>query len=93
MIDVNSNCSRVDTAKARAAQLRMQLDQMSRRKAEKPDDFHKAQSRVQSLDAAVKKGDAKQAETALSTATSAVRELQSDSQTSPTFRRGLDVYA
>jgi hypothetical protein len=70
-MDLNSNCSRVDAVKSRAAQLRMQLDQLARPQSADAS-VQKAKSQVQSVDAAVKKNDAQKAETALSTATAAV---------------------
>lgn len=93
MIDANSNCSRVDAVKARATQLKMQLDQAPRTEPEN-DTLRKAQSQVQALDTQVKAGDAKKAETALATAASAVQQLQTQNPGGDTsLKRGLDVYA
>ena len=92
MIEVNSNCSRVDAVKSRAAQLQMQLDQVSRAQPVDPA-VHKAKSQVQSVEAAVKKDDAPKAETALSTATAAVQQAQSQGAQAARPWRGLDVYA
>ena len=94
VIDVNSNCSRVDAVKASANQLKMRVDQAPHTT---PADtaYRKAQSQIQSLDQTVKAGDAQKAETALSTAKSTVNELQTQdtSANTTTFKRGLDVYA
>ncbi len=92
MIEANSNCSRVDAVKSRATQLRMQLDQMPRSQPADPA-VQKAQSQVQTVDTAVKKDDAQQAETALSTATNAVKQAQTTSQKQSSVWRGLNVYA
>jgi hypothetical protein len=91
MIDINSNCSRVDAVKSRATQLRMQLDQLPRSQPADPA-AQKAQSQVQSVDVAVKKDDAQKAETALTTAAGAVQQAQADSQNQSTIWRGLNVY-
>ncbi len=92
MIDGNSNCARLDAVKARAAQLRMQLDQMPRRT---PEDSNqkKAQNQVDSLENAVKKGKADTAETALSSAAAVMQEVHSESTANRSLRRGLDVFA
>ena len=92
MIDVNSNCSRVDAVKASANQLKMQVDQAPHAM---PADgnYRKAQSEVQAVDQQVKSGDAKRAETALSSAKAAVNELQAQKPAAPKFQRGVDVYA
>ena len=92
MIDVNSNCSRVDAVKARAAQLRMELDQVPRR-APEDDKLKAAKTQVESLENAVKKGDAATAERALSTATPVVQAVQTESALKNPLRDGLDVYA
>lgn len=92
MIDINSNCSRVDAVKSRAAQLQMQLAQMPRSQPADPA-LQKAKSQVDSLNAAVKKDDAQKAETALSTATSAVQQAQTSAQGQSSVWRGLNVYA
>jgi hypothetical protein len=92
MIDANSNCSRVDAVKSRAAQLQMQLAQMHRTQPSDPV-VQKAQSQVQTVDAAVKKDDAQKAETALATATVAVRQAQTNSPSQSDVWRGLNVYA
>ena len=91
MIDINSNCSRVDAVKAMASQLKMQVAQAPH--TTPPDkNVQKAQSQLDSLDIEVKKGDAQKAEIALSTARSAVTELQTQRPKSSSAR-GLDVYA
>jgi hypothetical protein len=96
MIAVNSNCSRVDAVKASATQLKLQVDQAPK-SADAPasDSYRKAQSQIQSLDTAVKQGDAQKAETALATAKSAVQQFQTQTQGQNTskFPGRLDVYA
>lgn len=89
---MSSNCERVDAVKSRAAALRQQLDLVPQTQAKQPE-VEKAKSQVQSLDAVVKKGDAKKAESALSTAATAVRQVQTDPKTKPSFQRGVDLYA
>lgn len=56
MIDVNSNCSRVDSVKAMAAQLRMQAVQLPHTVPESPA-YRKVQGQLDALDTEVKKGD------------------------------------
>ena len=87
MIELNSNCSRVDAVKAMAAQLRMQAAQLPH---QQPADaaYRKAQGQLDTLDTQVKKGDARQAETALSSA----KNFLSQVQTLPA-NGGLDAYA
>lgn len=84
MIDVNSNCSRVDAVKAMAAQLRMQAAQAPHT-VPADDNYRQVQTKLASLDTEVKNGDARKAEAALSTAKNAVSDLQ--------VRPTLDVYA
>lgn len=93
MIAVNSNCSRVDAVKASAQQLQMQLEQAPQTTPESSQ-YRKAQSQLQGLQAQVKGGNAQKAETALSTAKSAVQALHT--QNAPTAagpQSSLDVYA
>jgi hypothetical protein len=92
MIAVNSNCSRIDAVKAVANQLKMQLAQAPDKLPESAS-HRRAQSQIQALDQEIRKGDAQKAETALSTAASAVQQVdvQSTSDTGP--QGGLDVYA
>jgi hypothetical protein len=92
MIDVNSNCSRVDAVKSVANQLKMQLAQAPKSAAES-DSYRKAQSQLQALDQDVKSNNAQKAETALSTATSAVQTLRTQDSSSSQTQNGLDVYA
>jgi hypothetical protein len=93
MIAVNSNCSRVDAVKASAQQLQMQLEQAPQTTPESSQ-YRKAQSQLQGLEAQVKSNNAQKAETALSTAKSAVQALHIQSTPSATATQpGLDVYA
>jgi hypothetical protein len=87
MIDVNSNCSRVDSVKAMAAQLRMQAVQLPHTVPESPA-YRKVQGQLDALDTEVKKGDARQAETALASAKSVLNSVESQPET-----RRLDAYA
>lgn len=94
MIEINSNCSRVDAVKASATQLKMQVDQVPHR-VPMSDPLRKAQAEIQSLDTQVKNGDARKAEAALSTAQSAVKMLQTQAPAAASlrFQRGVDAYA
>ena len=92
MIAVNSNCSRVDAAKAAEERLKMQLAQAPQSVPESGS-YRKAQSQLQALDQDIKTGDAQKAETALSSATNAVNQLDSQNNSSTGSQRGLDVYA
>jgi len=94
MIDINSNCSRVDAVKTSVTQLKMQVDQVPHR-VPTSDTLRKAQAEIQSLEAQVKNGDARKAEVALSTAKSAVQELQTHTPAPAPlkFQRGMDAYA
>jgi len=92
MISANSNCSRIDAVKARAAQLEMWVTQAAHTKAAK-DTYHKAQSEIQALNSAIKSGDARKAETALSSVSSTVRQLQSQAAPADASGRRLDAYA
>ena len=100
MIDVNSNCSRVDAVKALANQLQTQF-------APPPSptstdtQTRKIKSDFQALDAEVKADDAKKAETALAVTRKDIATAQTEPKPdvknlaaagSPPFR-GLDVYA
>jgi hypothetical protein len=92
MVAVNSNCSRIDAVKAMSKQLQMQVDQAPHSTPES-ESYRKAQSQVQALDSQIKTGNAQQAETALSTATTAVMQLDAQNPTTDNLRSGLDVYA
>jgi uncharacterized coiled-coil DUF342 family protein len=91
MINPGSNCSRVDAVKATANQLQMQLDQTPRT-TPASDALRKAQGEIQSLNSQIKSGDARKAETALSSAKSAVNELQTQAPAPKKLQRGLDMY-
>ncbi len=73
-----------------SSQLEMQVD-LASRGAHRSESYRRAMGQIQALDGVVKKGDAQQAETALATAETAVKELQTQDSTSN--RGGLDVYA
>jgi len=100
MIDVNSNCSRVDAVKALATQLKLQY---AAPPATAPADSpaHKVQSDLLAVDQQVKADDAKKAELALAVAKNDVTAAQTaksragaDSSADATAPfRGLDVYA
>ena len=98
MIDVNSNCSRVDAVKAMAGLLRMQAPPPARTTGSDPQQ-RRVQNQLNALDEAVKQGDAQKAENILAAAASAVKELQTQSPRpgsepgSGQVFRGLDVYA
>jgi hypothetical protein len=107
MIDVNSNCSRVDAVKAMATQLKLQSPPKTdaaaapsepARENPKP---QKIKSDFQGVEEAVKANDAKRAEQALAVVkndlASAQANKKSDSE-SPSYGvsgpfRGLSVYA
>jgi len=91
MINIDSNCSRVDAVKASANQLKMQVDQTPRTPGDQT--YRKAQSQLQALDSDIKSGNAQKAETTLSTAKSTVQQLQTQSNTATKFQRGLNAYA
>ena len=92
MIDVNSNCSRVDAVKAMATQLRMQATQVPH---QMPEDtaYRKVQTKLDALDVEVKKGDAQKAETALSTAKNMVNQISAAATGSSSSSRSFDAYA
>jgi hypothetical protein len=92
MIAGNSNCSRIDAVKAAARQLQMQLDQEPRSNPES-DGVRKARTELDALQAQIKNGKAQPAETALSTATDAVQQAQTQPAPPPRGRRGVDAYA
>jgi hypothetical protein len=93
MVDANSNCSRVDAAKAAANQLSLQLAQAPQG-TQKSDSYRKAQAQLQNLNQDIKSNNAQKAETALSSATSAVKQLNAQTSSTPGgFQAGLDVYA
>ena len=89
MISVNSNCSRIDAVKATSHQLEMQVEGAPRKIGES-ESYRKAQNRIEALKSEIKAGDARKAELALSTASSAVQQLR---QTSSETSRHLDTYA
>jgi hypothetical protein len=92
MIDVNSNCSRVDAVKSMASQLKMQAAQLPHSNPA-DDNYHKVQAKLETVDTAVKKNDARQAENALSTAKSALNQVQTQSSATPGSGGLLNVYA
>ena len=107
MIDANSNCSRVDSVKALASQLRLQAAPKSspvagtgQTSGDSPSP-QKISSDFQNVDAAVKADDAKKAELALATVkkdlTAAQVSQQSNADSTGTGGRrpfrGLDVVA
>jgi hypothetical protein len=91
-MNISSNCSLVDEVKTRSMQLQMQLDQTPHSTPES-DSYRKALSQIQALQGVIKGGDAQKAETALSTATTAVTQVQSQDNTTTGPQGGLDVYA
>jgi len=92
MIDINSNCSRVDAVKASANHLKMQIDQTPHSVPES-DSYRKAQNQIQALATVVQQDDAQKAETALSMLKSTVNTLQTQSAAPVNPARGLDAYA
>jgi hypothetical protein len=92
MIDVNSNCSRVDAVKSMASQLKMQAAQIPHSNPT-DDNYRKVQAKLETVDTAVKKNDARQAENALSTAKSALNQLQTQSAAAQGGNGRLNVYA
>ncbi len=92
MIDINSNCSRVDAVKSMASQLKMQAAQLPHRTTT-DDGYRKVQDKLTSVDTAVKKGDARQAENALSSARSALSQVQTQPAASATGGGLLNVLA
>jgi hypothetical protein len=87
-----SNCSRVDAVKALASQLKMQLAQAPQ-SIPASESYRKAQGRLEALEKEIRTGDAQKAETALSNATIAVEQLQSQATTPAESGSGLDTYA
>lgn len=91
MISLNSNCSRIDAIKATANQLKMQATQVPHSTPE-TSGYKKMQTQIQDLDQQIKSGDPQKAETALASAVSTVRQLQTQKPSSQR-QTGLDVYA
>jgi hypothetical protein len=91
-MNISSNCSLVDEAKARSMQLQMQLDQTPHSTPES-DSYRRALSQIQALNNAVKGGDAQKAETALATASTAVMQVKTQNPVAAGSTGGLDVYA
>jgi|GEM_PF-6389657 len=82
MIDCNSNCYRVDAAKALANQLRTQA--VTKQRGDEGDPkSNRLQGELQNLDAQIKSGDAKQAESAVS---AVKREITASAAEPPTDR-------
>jgi hypothetical protein len=99
MIDVNSNCSRVDAVKAAANQLKLMSSAASASPAT-PDApanaaARKVKSDLQAVDAQVKSGDAKKAELALAAAEKDVSAAETAAPRKPSSEnlRTLDAYA
>ena len=90
-MNISSNCSLVDEAKAKSMQLQMQLDQTPHSTPES-DSYRRALSQIQALNNAVKGGDAQKAETALATASTAVMQVTQNAAAAGAAG-GLDVYA
>ncbi len=83
MINCNSNCSRVDSVKALANQLKMQAvttDKID----DRADSSKRLKGNLQDLDTQIKSGDAKKAETALA----AVKREISASASEPKSENG-----
>jgi hypothetical protein len=80
----------VDAVKAMANQLKLQAYQAPRTTPQSSA-YLKAQNQIQALDQQIKTGNAQSAENALSTATTAVKELQT--QDSDGGYASLDAYA
>lgn len=104
MIDVNSNCSRVDAVKAAATQLKLQSTATSsatKAAGHSPapagaDATRKVQSDLQNLDTQVKADNAQKAELALAVTKkdAAAAQTTGNPQSDGTqIFRGLDVYA
>jgi len=98
MISINSNCSRVDLVKGEANQLKLQVA-ASPQAASEDAPARKVKNDLQTLDAQIKTGNAKKAETALATAKRDAggeqAETNSQIQSSKTSlsSSGLDAYA
>ena len=98
MIQINSNCSRLDTVKARANELSVQAAGTPAT-GSAAETARKAKSDLASVQAEVKTGDAKKAEAALAVAKRDVSaELAAATPARPatqagTASGGLDVYA
>ena len=101
MIAINSNCSRVDAVKASAEQIKLEISKAPSFQSGGSQQLRAVERDVQSVDDAVRSGDAQKAELALSDLQSAVRDLNSASagKTKPHSttnfhtRHHLDVYA
>lgn len=92
MIDINSNCSRVDAVKAMASQLKMQAGQVPH--TDPADDrYRQVQGKLATLDTDIKKGDAKKAEAALSSAKNALKQAQTQPATASGSTGLLNTYA
>jgi len=91
-MNISSNCSLVDEVKAKSMQLQMQLDQTPHTTPES-ESYRRALGQIQALQGAVKNGDAQKAETALSTAVTAVTQAQTQNTAATGVQGGLDVYA
>ena len=92
MIDINSNCARVDFVKALASQLKVQAAQPSH--GSKPDEgYQKLKMKLEAVDQAVKSGDPQKAEQALSAAESAAKDMRNVAGTSPDKSKSVDIYA
>ena len=97
MIDVNSNCSRVDAVKAQATQMKLQSSTLlpAGQAGQADETSRKVKSDFQTLDTQIKTGDAKKAELALA----AAKKDLAEEQTQPPSRRNsqnsgsLDAYA
>ena len=75
MLSLSSNCCRIDSVKATANQLKIQLAQANSANAPDPK-TQSANGQLQSLDAQIRTGNADKAELALSSARTAIEQLQ-----------------
>jgi hypothetical protein len=94
MIDISSNCSRVDAVKATATQLKMQAALLAQ--AIPPNRAQRnVQVKLDTLDDEVKKGNAEQAEIALLEAQTALNEAQNtpSAPQQPAPQPHLDTYS
>ena len=99
MIDINSNCSRVDAVKAAAGQIKLQWGISKPTPADPAaqgnDSSLKVKSDLTTLDSQIKVGDAKKAEQALAVTKKDVAAAETTGSQKPPAHstRGFDIYA
>lgn len=93
MIEINSDCSRVDFVSMLASQIKLQLAQ-GPHSIPADENQRRLQAKIDAVDEAVKSGNPQKAELALASAQYAATEILAQSRSaSPVSSQGVNAYA